>query len=393
MVILREEGNEYEVRVKRVPQGTCFKEYVKIGDPRNIAKFYAEDDLRKGDAKATIDCVNIDSEEQHVGAPFAFHNLEIDDQLVNEADAFGVDPKDLANFTIKVERFKWEGTRTRATTDSATFGAQKIDKESYKSHRISFSISLDGPRIATKTVKVVNGPSTSPDTLVFKFHYRTSEFLEQLNIVPYPPPVYCYPWDNLRETEQMIALSDLQLLNVAEHRARTGSLTDSGEERKEWRSWYNLNPGQRKYTFEKLQQEHKAHARVEVQKRIAAIPQHRIIVLDEDGPSIGRVESTRFGSQLSNQRSRGARIKQELIDLEGQDETTREQLLTKGIKTKPIDVDDSQIVTTTIWPSKTIKRCREDSEQREVKRVKFEEDLPVDMSRYEVFEGEEQGDD
>jgi hypothetical protein len=44
---------------------------------RNIAKFYAEDDLRKGDAKATIDCVNIDSEEQHVGAPFAFHNLEI----------------------------------------------------------------------------------------------------------------------------------------------------------------------------------------------------------------------------------------------------------------------------------------------------------------------------
>jgi len=32
MVILREEGNEYEVRVKRVPQGTCFKEYVKIGD-------------------------------------------------------------------------------------------------------------------------------------------------------------------------------------------------------------------------------------------------------------------------------------------------------------------------------------------------------------------------
>ena len=105
------------------------------------------------------------------------------------------------------------------------------------------------------------------------------------------------------------------------------------------------------------------------------------------------MESTRFGSQLSNQRSRGARIKQELIDLEGQDETTREQLLTKGIKTEPIDVDDSQIVTTTIWPSNTIKRCREDSEQREVKRVKFEEDLPVDMSRYEVFEGEEQGDD
>jgi hypothetical protein len=67
--------------------------------------------------------------------------------------------------------------------------------------------------------------------------------------------------------------------------------------------------------------------------------------------------------------------------------------LTKGIKTEPIDVDDSQIVTTTIWPSKTIKRCREDSEQHEVKRVKFEEDLPVDMSRYEVFEGEEQGDD
>jgi hypothetical protein len=81
------------------------------------------------------------------------------------------------------------------------------------------------------------------------------------------------------------------------------------------------------------------------------------------------MESTCFGSQPSNQRSRGARIKQELIDLEGQDETT------------------------SIWPSNTIKRCREDAEQREVKRVKFEEDLPVDMSRYEVFKGEEQGDD
>ena len=38
----------------------------------------------------------------------------------------------------------------------------------------SHTFRLDGPRIATKTVKVVNGPSTSPDTLVFKFHYRTS---------------------------------------------------------------------------------------------------------------------------------------------------------------------------------------------------------------------------
>ena len=32
MAILTEEGNEYEVRIKRVPQGTYFKEYVKIGD-------------------------------------------------------------------------------------------------------------------------------------------------------------------------------------------------------------------------------------------------------------------------------------------------------------------------------------------------------------------------
>jgi hypothetical protein len=55
-----------------------------------------------------------------------------DDQLVNEAVVFGVDPKDLASFTIKVERFKWEGTRTRATTDSATFGRKRWTKKATK---------------------------------------------------------------------------------------------------------------------------------------------------------------------------------------------------------------------------------------------------------------------
>jgi hypothetical protein len=32
MVILTEDGNQYEVRIKRVPQNTYFKEHIKVGD-------------------------------------------------------------------------------------------------------------------------------------------------------------------------------------------------------------------------------------------------------------------------------------------------------------------------------------------------------------------------
>lgn len=33
MVVLSEDGNEYEVRVRRAPQGTYFDERIKFGDP------------------------------------------------------------------------------------------------------------------------------------------------------------------------------------------------------------------------------------------------------------------------------------------------------------------------------------------------------------------------
>jgi len=130
MAILMEEGNEYEVRVKRVPQGTYFKEYVKIGDREQVEstrcdryivaepgqQYEIEINIRKGfhwgeyqrvrarlflpgfeqrvasksfnreefgseikyeGASLTIDCINGFQYPQLVGAPFTFREMEI----------------------------------------------------------------------------------------------------------------------------------------------------------------------------------------------------------------------------------------------------------------------------------------------------------------------------
>lgn len=78
-------------------------------------------------------------------------------------------------------------------------------------------------------------------------------YLEQLNIVPYPPPLHCYAWEKLQEPERKVALAELQTINKAEWRERTGETEETGAVRKVWGSWYRMSRGERKYAFDKMQ--------------------------------------------------------------------------------------------------------------------------------------------
>jgi hypothetical protein len=131
MAILSEHGNQYEVRIKRIPQNTYFKEHVKVGDrqkpddfecDRYIVgepgqKYAVEISIKEGfrwddydrvsmslylpgdrdpiacdfvtysegkklgigkvDVNIDLDCVNHESRREFHGAPFSFRNLAI----------------------------------------------------------------------------------------------------------------------------------------------------------------------------------------------------------------------------------------------------------------------------------------------------------------------------
>ena len=57
----------------------------------------------------------------------------------------------------------------------------------------------------------------------------------------------------------------------------------------------------------------------------------------------------------------------------------------QGIKQEPIDVDELPNTANLVWPASTIKRSIEEDIPRVIKRVKFEDDAPVDMSLYKDF--------
>jgi hypothetical protein len=59
------------------------------------------------------------------------------------------------------------------------------------------------------------------------------------------------------------------------------------------------------------------------------------------------------------------------------------------MKAEPVDSDDPQIFTNTIWPPNTLKHRRENSEQHEVKHVSLAEDTSADLSQYGAFKREE----
>lgn len=117
----------------------------------------------------------------------------------------------------------------------------------------------------------------------FLFHYRTAgkhlvlvaaialpnkstDYLERVGIVTYPPPLYLYAWGSLDLEERKQALKELQLINK-EHvhqalEAKGGQLVPKpGKDRKkdkpkEWRAWTKMYVWERELTFNTLKVRH-----------------------------------------------------------------------------------------------------------------------------------------
>jgi hypothetical protein len=88
------------------------------------------------------------------------------------------------------------------------------------------------------------------------------EFLDQVNIVPYPPSLHLLAWKLLNQKERQEALKVLQS-NNKEHvcngsdshgqkRPKPGRFWKEGDPQ-EWRAWSNMKEEEREEAFEKLQ--------------------------------------------------------------------------------------------------------------------------------------------
>jgi hypothetical protein len=79
------------------------------------------------------------------------------------------------------------------------------------------------------------------------------EFLEQVNIVRYPPPLHSFSWEQLDEDERRIALRKLQELSK-KRATQCGQIElDPDDWQEEWDSWNEMQPHERKDAFKKLQ--------------------------------------------------------------------------------------------------------------------------------------------
>ncbi|PVH79766.1 hypothetical protein DL98DRAFT_655165 [Cadophora sp. DSE1049] len=457
MAILSEDGNEYEVRVVRVPQDTRFKEFIKVGECDNhstkaceryiIAEpgqtYAAEVVIRRGfhwdeydqieielafadavqpisgryiskgefdtpdDYTIYLDCVNFEELGRTVDAPFTFRKVAVDERLHHETNIIGVDPHSLSSFTVSICRdytIFWNGSSPRSKDYRGlleTFRAASVDQQSFKKHGIMYGTGLDSAKNDPGTLMCrSNDEFITSKQLWYTYHYRTEEFLEQLNIVPYPPPLHCYPWAILKDFERKIALRELQEYSRGEHRERTGfsvESVDGGSVRREWPSWYQMNTLQRKIAFETLQEEHKGSEREEALKEIVLLPSHKFIIIDENGPKAGYVIS----SNPRNANAQGPRpaarggikqeeaVKQELIDVDvgntgprSGDRTNKSMGPPKlprhvAIKQERIDVDALEDQKTVLLPAPTIKHELPKKEARGVKRVKVEDEYEM----------------
>jgi hypothetical protein len=91
---------------------------------------------------------------------------------------------------------------------------------------------------------------------------QTIEFLEQKQIIKYPPPLYAYSWKILKENERWIALRELQAINYEHFRrtleVRTGQILPKrktswkGGDPYEWRSWTTMYAVERENAFKTL---------------------------------------------------------------------------------------------------------------------------------------------
>jgi hypothetical protein len=73
-----------------------------------------------------------------------------------------------------------------------------------------------------------------------------------LNIVPFPPPLLYFSWDEVNPIERKMAFLELPELNKTESCFRDITFAPDQQPR-EWRSWNSMDVWQRKSAFEVLQ--------------------------------------------------------------------------------------------------------------------------------------------
>ncbi|KUJ20085.1 uncharacterized protein LY89DRAFT_731318 [Mollisia scopiformis] len=302
MVVLQEDGNEYEIRVKRIPQNTYFDERQKFGDPEEVdattadryivaepGQMYAVEVTVKAGLKwGTYSHVRV-SLRLAGGQEFV-----ADEALTTESDISEIDPLSLAGFKILIRRrlvtttpkdpatvYKLENRGTRV------FRAQKVDQESFKKHGITFATGLGSSRVDTETCYLSKYLMEASTCAMAYFRYSTAEFFEQVKVVTWPPPLHYYTWEKLRDGQRQVALGQLQEISRDDYLIAHGTNSDQ-HARREWRSWLLMEPIQRQHAYNTLQKEYKDFQRGQVQTQVSLVPSHRFIIIDDDViPNVG----------------------------------------------------------------------------------------------------------
>ncbi|TGO57022.1 hypothetical protein BOTNAR_0210g00100 [Botryotinia narcissicola] len=310
--------------------------------------------------------VEIDGQKM-LGARFVFKKIEIDEKLSKETDIMGIKPDHLMTFTVKLYFFesfttrlseneykkalsKWEkacseirtsswnqmklnvklrsNTETNQLVAKNIWDVKKIDQDSYQKHGISSAIGFVGGKMQPKASR--NGTSVNS---IYKsdhitFPEKPDQFLEQVGIVKYPPPLHHYSWGVVNDNERKTALSELQELSK-KHRIK------SEDDPWEWRHWDKLYAAEKQKAFDKLQTDKKNRQRGIVQLEYKNI-MGEIISLDGEDD-----ETSRKPLQ------RGVRIKREEIQRAMANSSKAQQVTTADVikhNANIVDEDDDSII-------------------------------------------------
>ncbi|KAF7935425.1 uncharacterized protein EAE97_008332 [Botrytis byssoidea] len=364
--------------------------------------------------------VEIDGQKM-LGARFAFRKIEIDlmgikpDHLMS----FAVKLYFIESFTTRLSdnEYKkalsdWEkacseirfpslnqmklnaklGSKTKKNQldTKNIWDVKKIDQDSYQKHGISSAIGFVGgkPKAPRKETTVNSIYKSDPITLpksrtvrpplitllkplehllfmvepqVNPSSSHNTEFLEQVGIVKYPPPLHHYSWGVLNDNERKTALSELQELSKKQwHEDRekesgmvlplVRSRVKAEEHPWEWRHWDKMYAAEKQKAFESLQKKKKDRERGIVQREYKNI-MGKIISLDgeDDELSTNPLERSRYNTQKERAKSgkEGVRIKCEEIQRAMANSSDGQRLTTVDIikqKTPIVDDDDDSII-------------------------------------------------
>ncbi|KAL2067797.1 hypothetical protein VTL71DRAFT_15893 [Oculimacula yallundae] len=326
-------------------------------------------------------------------ARFQFRTLTPDENLDNETDVIGISPHDLGRVRIVVMRWMQGSARrltpaeyqARRKADEKKMMARQVDRSmdirrvdtmNYKKHGISTTTGFIGARQVAYHSSEFDCSDTIEKSITFDFHCRNIEFLEALSIVPYPPPLYCYRWEQLTEPERKIALKKLQDMHKDSLHDHPGHIIGGNHQRREWRSWNLMQPYERKQTYEKFQTAKKAFDRGDVKQQVMEklqfCPQE---IIDLDGnDSRQKLPATEASDPIATTATM-------------QDRAPRPLRKVVKIKEEPIDVDAIKDQGSKFQAAPTIKHDSPDPETRSNRRVKFEdENEAVDLSPFETAE-------